>query len=136
MPVDLIEVNSQLAERNKQLEKRYKAKKEREEEQRKKELEEAQKDKEEKESHSERFWLIQRLKLIEVLPGGALDSGMINLLLGELFDKIRDLEVEIKELKTQLGFAKEIKKDIKALEVKINGKEIDSLIETIEKTPG
>ncbi len=115
---------------------RYKAKKEREEEQRKKELEEDQKDKEGRENHSERFWVIQKLKLIKQIPGGALDSGMINYLLGELFDKIRDLEVEIKELKTQLGFAKEIKKDIKALEVKINGKEIDSLIETIEKTPG
>lgn len=60
----------------------------------------------------------------------------INLLLENAFDKIRDLEVEIRALKTQLGFAKEIKKDIKALEIKINRKEIDTFLENFEETPG
>lgn len=58
----------------------------------------------------------------------------INLLLENAFDKIRDLEVEIRALKTQLGFAKEIKKDIKALEIKINRK--DTFLENFEETPG
>jgi len=57
-------------------------------------------------------------------------------LLENAFDKIRDLEVEIRALKTQLGFAKEIKKDIKALEIKINRKEIDTFLENFEETPG
>lgn len=60
----------------------------------------------------------------------------INLLLENAFDKIRDLEVEIRALKTQLGFAKEIKKDIKALEIKINRKEIDTFLENFKETPG
>lgn len=60
----------------------------------------------------------------------------INLLLENAFDKIRDFEVEIRALKTQLGFAKEIKKDIKALEIKINRKEIDTFLENFEETPG
>ena len=116
--------------------KEQKARQKRDEEQRKKEEEEAQKRKRiEYESHSEKYHLIcsRDLKLIEVMPGGALNTSVIKLLLGQAFDKIRDLEVEIKELKTQLGLDREV---VKQLEIKVNHKEIDSLIETIEKTPG
>ena len=132
MPVEPSEIARKEREHYKQLKRRLDAQKEREAEQREKEKKETEKRREVFENHSEEYKTIQGLKLIKQTAGGSLDSGMINLLLGMAFDKIRDLKVEIGELKTQLGFAKEIKKDIKALEIKINHKEIDTLIENLE----
>lgn len=136
MPVDVPEMLRKQSEHYKQMKRRLDAKKEREEEQRKKEREESKKRSKEWDAHSEEYKTIQGLRLVKQTSGGSLDSGMVNLFFGIAFDKIRDLGVEIKELKTQLGFAKEIKKDIKALEIKINHKEIDTLIENLEETLG
>ena len=110
---DFNEIARKEGEHYKQLKKRPDARKEREAEQREKDKEEAKKRNEMYEAHSEEYKSLQGLRLIKQTPGGSLDSGMINLFLGMAFDKIRDLKVEIKELKTQLGFAKEIKKDMK-----------------------
>ena len=131
MPVNTSEIVRKEAERNRQLKRRLDAKKEREQEQREKESEEAEIKKKEFEAHSEMYKSIQGLRLVKGTPGGSIDSGMVNYLLGDVFDEIRDLKVEIKELRTQLGFTKEIKKDIRALEIKVNGKEIDMLLENL-----
>ena len=115
---------------------RLKAKKEREEEQRKKEDGEAHKKYEKFLAHSEETQQLYLVRLIKQLPGGTLNEDTLKLFLGKAFDKIWDLRVEIGKLKDQLGITEEIKKDIKALEVKINAKEINTLIENLEETPG
>jgi len=135
MPVNPSDIWEREREHSKAMKEDEKIIKKRKEEQQKKKKEESEKSKEEWESHSKEYRTIWRTRLIKVMPGGALDTNMIKLFFGEAFDKIRDLEVEIKELKAQLGFAKEIKKDIKALEVKLNHKEIDTILENLE-TPG
>ena len=133
MPVDPSEIVKKEGEHHKQLKRRLDALKKREAEQREKDKEVAKKSNKDFEAHSEEYKTLQGLRLIKGTSGGSIDSGMVNLFFGMAFDKLRDLEVEMRELKTQLGFAKEKNR---ALEIKINHKEIDTLIENLEETPG